>query len=242
MRRSFTPRAADAAFAAAWLVLLAAFVALCVSVHAEHPLWFDMRTTLWVQDLDHVPCAKEFFEFANIAGDANRVAALAGVMFVALLLMGRRFEAAVVGGIIAVRLLQLAIRHTIAWPEGQAEYFVTTQPLPDGGSFLSGHVLGQTLVYGLLFAYAPRLFSSRVAVTCVRVFCALVIVLGGPARMYVGAHWPSDVVGAMMLAALYLLPALWVDARMGARTALQRGNADGAPGTTRVHPSRAVAQ
>ena len=204
-------------FWAAWLGLLAAFIALCVAVYGEHPLWFDMRLTLWVQDLERAPCVPQFFEFANTAGDVNRVAALAGVLFIALLLMGKRFEAAVVGGVIAMRLLQLAIRETVAWPAGQEEYFVTHRPLPDGGSFLSGHVLGQVLVYGLLFAYAPRLFSSNIAVIIVRAFCALVIVLGGPARMYVGAHWPSDVIGAAMLAALYLMLALWLDARRRVR-------------------------
>jgi undecaprenyl-diphosphatase len=208
----------DAVFWAAWLGLLAAFVALCVAVYGEHPLPFDMRATLWVQDLEQVPLVAKLFEFANAAGDANRVAALAGVLFVALLLMGRRFEAAVVGGVIAMRLLQLAIRETVAWPVGQEAYFVTHRPLPDGGSFLSGHVIGQVLVYGLLFAFAPRLFSSNVAVIAVRVFCALVIALGGPARMYVGAHWPSDVIGAAMLAVLYLMVVLWLDARRGVHT------------------------
>jgi membrane-associated phospholipid phosphatase len=57
------------------------------------------------------------------------------------------------------------------------------------------------------------LFAWKPAVIAIRVFCALVIVLGGPARLFVGAHWPSDVIGSMLLAALYLLPAMWLDAR-----------------------------
>ena len=133
MLNKSTLRTGDAAFWAAWVGLLAAFVALCVAVHGEHPLPFDMRATLWVQDLERVPCAAQFFAFANSAGDANRVAALAGGLFLFMLLTRRRFEAAVVGGVIAMRLLQLAIRETVDWPPGQAEYFVTHRPLPDGG-------------------------------------------------------------------------------------------------------------
>jgi undecaprenyl-diphosphatase len=141
------------------------------------------------------------------------VAALAGVLALFLLLSGMRFEAMIVAGVIAMRALQLAIRHAIDWPAGQPEYFYTSRTLPDGGSFPSGHVLGEALVYGLLFWFAPRLFSSRAVVMFVRAFCALVIALGGPARLYAGAHWPSDVAGSLLLAALYLVPALWLDAR-----------------------------
>jgi undecaprenyl-diphosphatase len=171
-----------------------------------------------VQDLERVPCVAEFTEFANSAGDPTRVAALTAALTAFLLLRGLRIEAMVIAGVIAMRGLQLAIRHAIEWPAGQAEYFYTTRTLPDGGSFPSGHVLGEMLVYGLLFWFAPRLFSSRVVVIALRVFCALVIVLGGPARLYTGAHWPSDVIGSMLLAALYLVPALWLDARRTATT------------------------
>jgi undecaprenyl-diphosphatase len=204
---------ADALLLATWIVLLAGFVALAVAAHDEHPLPYDERVTLWVQGLERVPCTAEFAEFANVAGDGTRVVLLVTLLAGFLLLRGMRFEALIVAGVVAMRGLQLAIRHTIEWPAGQAESFLTTRTLPDGGSFPSGHVLGEVLAYGLLFWLAPRIFSSRFVVLAIRIFCALVVVLGGPARLYVGAHWPSDVIGSMLLAALYLLPALWLDAR-----------------------------
>jgi undecaprenyl-diphosphatase len=203
----------DALLGAAWLGLLSAFIALATAAHHTHPLAYDERITLWVQDLERVPCVAQFAEFANTAGDPTRVAALTLVLVAFLLLFRMRFEAMIVAGVIAMRGLQLAIRHAIEWPAGQTEYFYTTRTLPDGGSFPSGHVLGETLVYGLLFWLAPRLFPWRTVVIAIRVFCALVVVLGGPARLFVGAHWPSDVIGSMLLTLLYLVPALWLDAR-----------------------------
>jgi undecaprenyl-diphosphatase len=227
----------DVCLWACWLGTLAAFVALCAAVYHRHPLPYDLRATLWVQDLERAPVVPHLFEFANAAGDANRVAALAGVLLVFLLMRGLRFEAAVVAGVIAMRLVQLAIRETVAWPAGQAEYFVTTRPLPDGGSFLSGHVFGQVLVYGLLFAFAPRLSSSNVAVIAMRAFCVLVIVLGGPARMYVGAHWPSDIIGAALLAALYLIPALWLDTRRATEPRSHSGTAGSVAWVGKLEPA-----
>jgi undecaprenyl-diphosphatase len=213
-----TIRGRDVAVLAAWLAFLAGFVALAAAAYSQHPLPFDVRITLWTQDLGLVPGAAPLFEFANVAGDGTRLVMLAGVLVACLLLFRLRFEALVVAGVVAMRGLQVAIRHTIEWPAGQAEYFYTTRTLPDGGSFPSGHVLGEVLLYGLLFWFAPRLFSSRIVVIAVRAFCGLVMVLGGPARLYAGAHWPSDVAGSMLLAALYLLPVWWLDVRRRART------------------------
>jgi undecaprenyl-diphosphatase len=72
-------------------------------------------------------------------------------------------------------------------------------------------MFGEFLVYGLLFAYIPRLTSARPIIVVVRAACAFELLLGGFARIYVGAHWPSDVIGSVLLAMLYLGLAWRVD-------------------------------
>jgi len=66
-----------------------------------------------------------------------------------------------------------------------------------GYGFPSGHVYSDVLVFGVLAFVAPLLFG-RLLGSGVRVACLAIIVLAGPARMVVGAHWPSDVAGGYL--------------------------------------------
>lgn len=73
-------------------------------------------------------------------------------------------------------------------------------------SFPSGHALGATLVFGFLIL---ALEHTTLNVRLKRVLqgaCLAWIVLMGVGRMTLGAHWPTDVLGAYLIGTLLLLP------------------------------------
>ena len=77
-------------------------------------------------------------------------------------------------------------------------------------SFPSGHVLGATLIFGFLFFAVEQWPVARPLKRLLRTGCVTWIVLMGIARMELGAHWPTDVLGGYVMGALLLLPAVFV--------------------------------
>ena len=84
------------------------------------------------------------------------------------------------------------------------------RPRPDGGygspeytealSFPSGHTSQAVAFFGLWLLIAGRVFPPRVALG-VRTVSVAAIFLTGLSRVWVGAHWPSDVAGGLVLGA-----------------------------------------
>ncbi len=79
-----------------------------------------------------------------------------------------------------------------------------TVPDIQAASFPSGHVMGAVMIYGMFFVLARRIESTIVRRT-IQVVSAAIIVSTGFARIWEGAHWPSDVFGAYAWGGLFLI-------------------------------------
>jgi membrane-associated phospholipid phosphatase len=79
--------------------------------------------------------------------------------------------------------------------------------------------MGAVLLFGFLVCIARRIETRpvRLSLTALSV---LVLVTVGPARIWDGAHWPTDVISAYALGGLLLIPLLALEANL-------RGKLDG---------------
>jgi undecaprenyl-diphosphatase len=77
---------------------------------------------------------------------------------------------------------------------------------PSSYSFPSGHALGSFCFYGMLAAILAAPARGRVAKFCVWTAAVLLVGMIGFSRIYLGVHYPSDVIAG------YCAAAVWVGA------------------------------
>ncbi len=70
-------------------------------------------------------------------------------------------------------------------------------------SYPSGHVLFFVVFFGFFAYLAWMHFAGRVRVIVIAI-CGALIVLIGPSRVFLGAHWASDVLGSYIIGAIWL--------------------------------------
>jgi membrane-associated phospholipid phosphatase len=80
---------------------------------------------------------------------------------------------------------------------------------PTGSSFPSGHVTEYTLFFGFLFYLIFTLLPRSILKTILLVFCGLMVGLVGISRIWLGAHWASDVLGGYTFGFGLLLLVIW---------------------------------
>ncbi|HYN88232.1 MAG TPA: phosphatase PAP2 family protein [Ardenticatenaceae bacterium] len=92
-------------------------------------------------------------------------------------------------------------------------------------SFPSGHVMSYVVFFGFLFFLVWTRFPPSPWRTLTLVVLAVLLLLGGPARIYLGAHWITDVAAGYIVGLVILVLAIEVYLRYLAprRTEEQEG-------------------
>jgi len=193
----------------AWLGLLAGSIVLSVLAAQHARLPGDLDLTQRLQD--SIFPGLRLSKFVRAVTTTQVVLGAGGAVAVALWLFGWRRQAVLlVVGLVAMALLQTGIKELVDRPRPTSD-LVELRAGFSSPSFPAGHVMSPTVLYGFLLylAIAPR-FSLALRVAVVG-WSAFVLALAGPANVYVGVHWPSDVVGGYAWGAVLVLPLVYAD-------------------------------
>jgi len=142
--------------------------------------------------------------FLTTAGDFTPMTLTVCVALLLLVAAGRgretRFLLWSSGGCLLLNVLLKLLFHR-ARPHAEPAYLL---PRPSSFSFPSGHTMGSAGVLGSL-AVVVRVLRPRRAVWITAVlFNALAILGVALSRVYLGAHYPSDVLGGLFAAASWI--------------------------------------
>jgi membrane-associated phospholipid phosphatase len=199
------PRSTDF-FWLAWLGGLAflGVLAALASLYSYFPA--DLRVAHWIQRDGGIPLWGGVAVFLRHLG--NLPSTLVWLLATAALLLARRYpEGLLIFSSIVPRLAQGLLKEAVARPRPTPD-LVRVQEHLGSFSFPSGHVVTALTLFGLLLLLVPVVVRWPLPRLGVQGFCLFVVLGMGPASVYTGAHWPSDVLGGYVLGILYLMLAL----------------------------------
>jgi undecaprenyl-diphosphatase len=189
----------------AYVVVLAAFGVLALLAHFNAYFGWDLRVALWVQSLRFVPGFAGAMIVTSLFGNGLIPWVMTLIVTLLFFIFSKRSEA--VGLLTSAgggELINYIVKMLIGRPRPTPELVTVYRSLRTE-SFPSGHVTFYVCFFGFLFfaafALLPRGSTARrVALG----LTALPIALIGFSRVYLGAHWPSDTLGAYLLSGLWL--------------------------------------
>lgn len=206
-----------------YAVGLAAFAVLALFAHFYSFFAWDFRVSQALQSFTS-PTIQNFMLAVSFIGNTWHPYALTTVTVIILFWLNFRSEA--VGLTLSVggsAILNGLLKVLIARPRPTTDLVNVVRSLHTR-SFPSGHVTMYVCYFGFLFfaAYAdlPRgSYARRITLALL----ALPVLLVGLSRVYLGAHWPSDAIGAYLFGGLWLAFSLHMYRRWKERATFHKG-------------------
>jgi len=192
---------------AAWVLVVAGSLALSVMAAQHSRLPGDLRLTEWLQDS---PLPGLGLSRAVRAVTTTEVVLATGfVVAAALWLLGRRRQAvALAAALVVLPLAQHWLKEAVDRARPSPE-LVDVRAGFSSPSFPAGHVMSPTLLYGFLLYLSLRPGLPRLGRAAMGAWSVAVLVLSAPANVYMGVHWPSDVLGGYAWGTALVLPAIF---------------------------------
>ena len=167
----------------------------------------DIGVSLWLQGMD-LPFFSPLMTAVSFISSTIPAAIVVALLVIGLWISGRKLEPVFIASLTSfAALLNWLLKLIISRPRPSSE-LIRVIGENNGLSLPSGHVVYAVVFYGFLFYLALKLVKQPAAAGALRFLLILLIPLTGVSRIYLGAHWFSDVLGSFLLGGLILAPAI----------------------------------
>lgn len=189
------------------LVALLAFAVLAFFAHGVNYFQPDLYITLALQAINN-GVFDNLMRWLTYLGNAPLSIVFWLLPVAGLFLFGLRWESVMtVISVIGVSLLSFVTKVSVGRPRPDGAV-VHVSFLSSDASFPSGHVLFYIGLVGFLWFLSYTLLKRGWPRTLLLVVLGAMLVLIGVSRIYLGAHWASDVLGSYLLGSAWLLLAI----------------------------------
>lgn len=203
------------------MLLLVLLFSLLTILAKQHPYFpFDLTISRTIQAIDN-SLFDRFMYSVTFLGDATPGIILTLLLVGMLFLLKRRIEAAFLfGSAVGAQILSDLFKFLVARPRPDPTLLETIQSLHTY-SFPSGHVLFYIGFFGFLLFLTYTLLPKGHIRHLLLFLETLLLFSVGLSRMYVGAHWFSDVLGSYLLGFLWLIFVVFLFNKFAAKAAIE---------------------
>ena len=202
---------------AAAIAALVAFAVLLVCVVKDCAAGFDDPVREWFYSLRGPAITGVAIVITTLA---NKYVII-GLCLLLLILPQTRmtFGIPMSVGALVTMLMNSLIKHLVERPRPEVVHLVTEH----GFSFPSGHSITSMFFYGLAIWLVWRYVDNQTAKWILTVLLAIPMFLVGPTRIYLGVHFPTDVLGAWCLGFAAIVLFIEIVCIYDKKTALKSG-------------------
>jgi undecaprenyl-diphosphatase len=207
------------------LVGFLASLALAISIYARFTLMFpgDLYLTLRLQSFNTHLLLSAMTYVSFIFGGWSAALIVVAIGIVIWWRVGRLETIMVLAGGL-ITLVNEALKLAINRPRPSADLVRILAP-EQGNGFPSGHAFFAILILGLTAYFISINLKNRNLRILARAGLVALILLVGTSRVYLGVHWPSDVVGGYLIGGLFLTALIWFYRSWKARHSQQQATA-----------------
>ncbi len=145
---------------------------------------------------------------------------LGGATLVFLLLGRRRVEAAwLAASAVGASILNTSLKSMLHRPRPELVPHLATV---SNASFPSGHAMISAAIYLTIGLMLSEVQTRRSARIFVMTFCSLLVLLIGVSRIYLGVHWPTDVLSGWCLGSIWALAVFAISRTLRSRSRAPR--------------------
>jgi len=192
-------------FLIGYLAILGIVAWLCTEVWEKEVFSFDRSFLLWIHQFANSQLDRIFLFFTALGNPPTVVTIF--IMTIAWLAMKRRYSDGIrftivcAGGVLIDRVMKLFF----AKPRPELWHRLITET---SFSFPSGHAVGSMVVYGFIaYILAKEMQQHKQYIYAA---ASLLIIAIGLSRLYLGVHYPTDIIAGYGIGFLWLVTCLKV--------------------------------